>query len=177
MSNSEFAQALSDIRQFAHTETDIVAVREFCILRMAERLPHYNRTGFYMLDRKDPAFLCSVRSAVRLQSTYGFRSPRGYAVQLLLRATRSLLTTSHPLRAILRARSKRDPRSLFRFGSMMGWSARSTLKATGDALSETRIGKTMDVPRRDFEERSSRRRADRPESIVTAKEGTLSHSN
>ena len=39
----------------------------------------------------------------------------------------------------------RDPRSLFRLGSMMGWSARSTLTATGDALSEPRIGKAMDV--------------------------------
>ena len=57
MSNSEFAQILSDIRQFAHTATDLVAVQEFCVSRIAERLPHYNWTGFYMLDRKDPGIL------------------------------------------------------------------------------------------------------------------------
>ena len=57
MSNSEFAQILSDIRQFAHTATDIVPVQEFCVSRIAERLPHYNWAGFYMLDRKNPSIL------------------------------------------------------------------------------------------------------------------------
>jgi hypothetical protein len=33
MSNSEIAQALSDIHQFAHTAPDIVAVQEFCVSR------------------------------------------------------------------------------------------------------------------------------------------------
>ena len=66
-------------------------------------------------------------------------------MQMLLTATRSLLTMSHPIHAILHARSKRDPRLLFRFESKMGWSARSTLPATGDALSGTRIGKAVDV--------------------------------
>ena len=57
MSNSEFAQILSDIFQFAHTATDLVTVQEFCVSRIAERLPHYNWTGFYMLDGKDPGIL------------------------------------------------------------------------------------------------------------------------
>lgn len=57
MSNSEFAQILSDIRQFVHTATDIVSVQEFCVSRIAERLPHYNWAGFYMLDRKNPSIL------------------------------------------------------------------------------------------------------------------------
>jgi L-methionine (R)-S-oxide reductase len=57
MSNSEFAQALSDIRQSSHTAPDTVAVQEFCVSRMAERLAHYNRTGLYILDRKDPGIL------------------------------------------------------------------------------------------------------------------------
>lgn len=57
MSNSEFAQILSDILQFAHTATDLVTVQEFCVSRIAERLPHYNWTGFYMLDGKDPGIL------------------------------------------------------------------------------------------------------------------------
>ena len=57
MSNSEFEQILSDIRQFAQTATDLAAVQEFCVSRIAERLPHYNWAGFYMLDRKDPGIL------------------------------------------------------------------------------------------------------------------------
>ena len=139
MSNSEFAQSLSDIRQFAHTATDIVAVQEFCVSRIAERLAHYNRTGFYMLDRKDPGIL--VLGPFRGAPTEHVRIPvtQGYAVLQLLTATRSLLTMSHPIGAILHARSKRNPRLLFRFVSMMGWSARSTLTATGHALSEMRI--------------------------------------
>ena len=57
MSNSEFEQILSDIRQFAQTATDLAAVQEFCVSRIAARLPHYNWAGFYMLDRKDPGIL------------------------------------------------------------------------------------------------------------------------
>ena len=77
MSNSEFAQVLSDIRQFAHSSTDIVAVQEFCVSRMAERLAYYNRTGLYTLDRKDPGILvlCPFRGAptehVRIPVTEG----------------------------------------------------------------------------------------------------------
>ena len=54
MSNSEFEHILSDIRQFAQTARDLAAVQEFCVSRIAARLPHYNWAGFYMLDRKDP---------------------------------------------------------------------------------------------------------------------------
>jgi L-methionine (R)-S-oxide reductase len=57
MSNSDFEQILSDIRQFAHTAADIAAVQEFCVSRITARLPHYNWAGFYMLDRKEPGIL------------------------------------------------------------------------------------------------------------------------
>ncbi|HWG21057.1 MAG TPA: GAF domain-containing protein [Terracidiphilus sp.] len=57
MSHSEFQQIFSDIRQFAETAATLAAVQEFCVSRIAERLPHYNWAGFYMLDKNDPGIL------------------------------------------------------------------------------------------------------------------------
>jgi L-methionine (R)-S-oxide reductase len=73
MSNLEFAQILSDVRQFAQAATGIVAVQEFCVSRMTDRLPHYNWAGFYMLDWNDPGTL--VLGAFRGAPTEHVRIP------------------------------------------------------------------------------------------------------
>lgn len=57
MSNPEFQQILADVRRFADTATELVALEEFCVSRMAEKLPQYDWVGFYMLDVSDPGVL------------------------------------------------------------------------------------------------------------------------
>lgn len=169
MSNLEFAQALSDIRQFAQTAPDIVAVQGFCVSRMAERLAYYNRTGLYTLDRKDPGILvlCPFRGAptehVRIPVTEGIcgvaiahgntvivddvASDRRYLARPL--ETRSEIVV--PIRVNDGMVGEIDIDSHWR-------------RAFGD---EDRKGNGP--AHRDHEERSSRRRAGWPESIVTAK--------
>jgi L-methionine (R)-S-oxide reductase len=53
MSKSEFQQVVSEIRQFQYTAKNFVAVQEFSVHLIAERLPYYNWVGFYMLDPDD----------------------------------------------------------------------------------------------------------------------------
>jgi L-methionine (R)-S-oxide reductase len=53
MDNRAFDQIVSEIRHFATTAKDLTALQEFTVNLMAERLPHYNWVGFYMLDPTD----------------------------------------------------------------------------------------------------------------------------
>lgn len=57
MNHPQFQLILAEIRRFAAAAPDIIALQEFCIGQIAERLPHYNWVGFYMLDRDDPKVL------------------------------------------------------------------------------------------------------------------------
>jgi GAF domain-containing protein len=53
MTESDFAGLLSEIRQHAASARDFPSLQEFCVRLLAERLPHYNWVGFYMLDPAD----------------------------------------------------------------------------------------------------------------------------
>src|ERR1035441_567754 len=57
MSNLDFEQILSDIRQFAAAAKDLAELQEFCVSRIADNLPHYNWVGFYMLATTEPDVL------------------------------------------------------------------------------------------------------------------------
>src|ERR1700748_2735975 len=57
MANELFQAILADIAQFAESAQNFEALQEFSVARIAERLPYYNWTGFYMLDPNDPEVL------------------------------------------------------------------------------------------------------------------------
>ena len=48
-----FREILREIEQFGQTAGDVLALQQFTVQRIAERLPHYNWVGFYMLDAQD----------------------------------------------------------------------------------------------------------------------------
>lgn len=169
MSSLEFAQALSDIRQFANTAPDIIAVQEFCVSHIAERLAHYNRTGLYTLDRKDPGILVlgPFRGAptehVRIPVTEGMCGvaiAHGNTVIVDdVASERRYLACSLETRSDIVAPIRVDDGMVGKIDIDSHWR-----RTFGD---EDRKGNGR--AHRDHEERSSRRRAGWPESIVTAK--------
>ena len=57
MDNPAFDQIVSEVQRFASSAKELRALQEFCVSLMAERLPHYNWVGFYMLDPADDNML------------------------------------------------------------------------------------------------------------------------
>jgi GAF domain-containing protein len=57
MTNPVFSDIAAEIRRFAGTAKDFNSLQEFCVERIAARLPYYNWTGFYMLDPSDERYL------------------------------------------------------------------------------------------------------------------------
>lgn len=57
MPNAAYKVILAEIRQFSDTARDFSALQEFSVGLIAERLPHYNWVGFYILDPGDPNVL------------------------------------------------------------------------------------------------------------------------
>jgi GAF domain-containing protein len=53
MPENTFAQILSEVSTFAESARDLTAVQNFVVEIIANRLPYYNWTGFYMLDFDD----------------------------------------------------------------------------------------------------------------------------
>lgn len=52
-----FQEILCALRDCAAHAVDLAALQQFTVELIATRLPHYNWTGFYMLDPDDPAVL------------------------------------------------------------------------------------------------------------------------
>jgi L-methionine (R)-S-oxide reductase len=57
MSGPAFAQILHEVREFARSAPGLAALQDFIVELIPARLPHYNWTGFYMLDPDDPETL------------------------------------------------------------------------------------------------------------------------
>ena len=57
MTNSVFDEIVSAIQHFAESAEDFTSLQQFSVSIIAERLPYYNWTGFYMLDPGDENFL------------------------------------------------------------------------------------------------------------------------
>jgi GAF domain-containing protein len=57
MANEVFQKIISQIRHFAATAKDFASLQKFSVNLIAERLPYYNWTGFYMLDPGDDSVL------------------------------------------------------------------------------------------------------------------------
>jgi L-methionine (R)-S-oxide reductase len=55
--SATYERILAEIRQFRDTARDFSALQEFSVSLIAERLPHYNWVGFYMLDPHDSSVL------------------------------------------------------------------------------------------------------------------------
>ena len=53
MSTTALDAILAEIRNFAKTASDLISLQAFCVRTIAERLPHCNWVGFYMLDPDD----------------------------------------------------------------------------------------------------------------------------
>jgi L-methionine (R)-S-oxide reductase len=53
MDNPAFRKTLSEIEQFSATSKNLLALQQFVVDLIAERLPYYNWVGFYMLDSND----------------------------------------------------------------------------------------------------------------------------
>lgn len=53
MESSTFLEIVDQIRQFAMKAEDLAALQDFTVNLISTRLPHYNWTGFYMLDSDD----------------------------------------------------------------------------------------------------------------------------
>jgi GAF domain-containing protein len=77
MHSSNFDAILSQVRDFSTKAENIEALQQFTVSLIAEKLPHYNWVGFYMLDPADPAMLvlgpfCGAATPhVRIQVTQG----------------------------------------------------------------------------------------------------------
>ncbi|AEU36044.1 GAF domain-containing protein [Granulicella mallensis] len=54
---TEMLDLLSDIRQLAATAPTLEPLQQGIVTAIAQRLPYYNWTGFYMLDPHDPETL------------------------------------------------------------------------------------------------------------------------
>lgn len=57
MHSSNFEVILSQVRDFAAKSESVEALQHFTVRLIAEKLPHYNWVGFYMLDPADPQVL------------------------------------------------------------------------------------------------------------------------
>ena len=68
-----FQEILSAVRDYAARAADVAALQQFTVERIAARLPYYNWTGFYMIDRAIPACWCLAPTSARPPSTCGFR--------------------------------------------------------------------------------------------------------
>jgi L-methionine (R)-S-oxide reductase len=53
MSENTFSQILSEVSRFAESANDLTSLQSFIVEIIAQRLPYYNWTGFYMLDPDD----------------------------------------------------------------------------------------------------------------------------
>jgi L-methionine (R)-S-oxide reductase len=53
MTNPVFREIVNEIELFGTTSVDVLALQEFTVHLIAERLPYYNWVGFYMLDPND----------------------------------------------------------------------------------------------------------------------------
>jgi GAF domain-containing protein len=53
MSENTFSQILSEVSSFAESANDLTSLQSFIVEIIAQRLPYYNWTGFYMLDPDD----------------------------------------------------------------------------------------------------------------------------
>jgi L-methionine (R)-S-oxide reductase len=57
MAHSTFREILSEIERRSTTLDDVLALQEFTVHLIAQRLPYYNWVGFYMLDPQDASVL------------------------------------------------------------------------------------------------------------------------
>lgn len=57
MQSSDFEAILCQARDFAAKAESAESLQEFTVSLIAEKLPHYNWVGFYMLDPADPQML------------------------------------------------------------------------------------------------------------------------
>lgn len=57
MPNFAFREILAEIEFFSRSAEDLLALQDFSVHLIAERLPHYNWVGFYMLDATDETVL------------------------------------------------------------------------------------------------------------------------
>jgi len=57
MSNPVFREIVAEMEQFFRIARDLRELQEFSVRLIAERLPHYNWVGFYMLDSSDETVL------------------------------------------------------------------------------------------------------------------------
>jgi L-methionine (R)-S-oxide reductase len=57
MGNPAFKEIISKIMLFSDTAKSFNALQNFAVCVIAERLPHYNWVGFYMLDPDDKSIL------------------------------------------------------------------------------------------------------------------------
>jgi len=57
MVHSTFREILSEIERRSTTLDDVLALQEFTVHLIAQRLPYYNWVGFYMLDPQDESVL------------------------------------------------------------------------------------------------------------------------
>ena len=57
MANSTYPEILTEIEKAASTARTLEALQEFIVEIIPARLPHYNWTGFYMLDPDDSGTL------------------------------------------------------------------------------------------------------------------------
>jgi len=57
MVHSTFREILSEIERRSTTSDDVLALQEFIVHLIAQRLPYYNWVGFYMLDPQDASVL------------------------------------------------------------------------------------------------------------------------
>ncbi len=53
MANPLFDEIVLEIRRTAETAKNFISLQEFCVNRIAQRLPYYHWVGFYMLDPVD----------------------------------------------------------------------------------------------------------------------------
>src|ERR1700761_6526460 len=53
MTNPAFEQILFEIGRFSESARDFLALQDFSVGIIADRLPYYNWVGFYMLDPDD----------------------------------------------------------------------------------------------------------------------------
>jgi L-methionine (R)-S-oxide reductase len=53
MTNPVFREIVNEIELFGTTSVNVLALQEFTVHLIAERLPYYNWVGFYMLDPND----------------------------------------------------------------------------------------------------------------------------
>jgi GAF domain-containing protein len=57
MTKTAFEEIVSEIEKFSETAQDVLALQEFTVQLIADRLTDYNWVGFYMLDPTEPEML------------------------------------------------------------------------------------------------------------------------